>query len=99
MTDCGAVVSTPQSLDACQARIDAVLRLRTGSDDRSPRPDAGCPGARSPTPSSTRSTPHGLRDADFVALHDHFTDAQLATLTLAVAMFDARARFATALEV
>ena len=43
--------------------------------------------------------PHGLRDSDFVVLHDHFTDAQLATLTLAVAMFDARARFSRALEV
>ncbi len=43
--------------------------------------------------------PHGLRDADFVALHEHYTDAQLATLTLAIAMFDARARFSVALEV
>jgi alkylhydroperoxidase family enzyme len=33
------------------------------------------------------------------ALHEHFTDAQLATLTLAVAMYDALARFTVALEV
>ena len=37
--------------------------------------------------------PHGLRDDDFVALHEHYDDAQLATLTLAVAMFDARAKY------
>ncbi len=43
--------------------------------------------------------PHGLRDSDFDALHEHFTDAQLATLTLAVAMYDALARFTVALEV
>ena len=43
--------------------------------------------------------PHGLRDSDFDALHEYFTDAQLATLTLAVAMYDALARFTVALEV
>ncbi len=43
--------------------------------------------------------PHGLRDSDFEALREHFTDAQLATLTLAVAMYDALARFSVALEV
>ena len=43
--------------------------------------------------------PHGLRDSDFEALHEYFADAQLATLTLAVAMYDALARFSVALEV
>jgi alkylhydroperoxidase family enzyme len=43
--------------------------------------------------------PHGLRDSDFDAMHRYCTDAQLATLTLAVAMYDALARFSVALEV
>jgi alkylhydroperoxidase family enzyme len=34
----------------------------------------------------------GFTDADDAALHEHFTDAQLATLTFAVATFDAIAR-------
>jgi alkylhydroperoxidase family enzyme len=34
----------------------------------------------------------GFTDADDTALHEHFTDAQLTTLTFAVATFDAIAR-------
>ena len=43
--------------------------------------------------------PHALTDADFERLHRFYDDAQIATLVLAVAMFDARARFEVALEV
>ena len=85
------------TLDACRDRIDALLRYA---------PD---PTAARELDAATRAAvayaeqyaldPHQLRDGDFVALHRHFDDAQLATLTLAVAMFDARARFSTALEV
>ena len=87
----------PETLAACQARIDALLRLE---------PDPT--GALALTPAQRAAVgyaeqyaldPHGLRDSDFEALHEHFTDAQLATLTLAVAMYDALARFSVALEV
>lgn len=43
--------------------------------------------------------PHALGDADFDRLRDHLDDAGIAGLVLAVAMFDARARFEVALEV
>ena len=43
--------------------------------------------------------PHGLRDQDFEAMHEHLDDAGIAALVLAVSMFDARARFEVALEV
>lgn len=36
--------------------------------------------------------PHGFTDADGARLQEHFTDEQLATLTIAVATFDALAR-------
>ena len=35
---------------------------------------------------------HGITDADAAAMHEHFTPQQLATLTLAMATFDALAR-------
>jgi alkylhydroperoxidase family enzyme len=85
------------TLDACRDRIDALLRLE-------PDPTNG----RALTPAQRAAVgyaeqyaldPHGLRDADFEALHEHYDDAQLATLTLAVAMYDARARFSVALDV
>ncbi len=85
------------TLDACRARIDALVRCE---------PDPT--GALDLTDGQRRAVgyaeqyaldPHGLRDSDFEALHEHFGDAQLATLTLAVAMYDALARFSVALEV
>jgi alkylhydroperoxidase family enzyme len=85
------------TLSACRDRIDALLHLE-------PDPTA----ARTLTDAQRTAVafaeqyaldPHGLRDADFDALHEQFDDAALATLTLAVAMFDARARFAVALEI
>ena len=36
--------------------------------------------------------PHGCTDEQMHALHDHFTPPQLATLTIAIAVFDALAR-------
>lgn len=84
------------TLDACRERIGALLRFEAD-------PTAGLnlgPGARAAVAYAEQYAldPHGLRDEDFVALHDHYDDAQLATLTLAVAMFDALARFSVALE-
>jgi alkylhydroperoxidase family enzyme len=43
--------------------------------------------------------PHQLTDAHFDALHDEFDEPALATLTLAVAMFDALVRIRLALGV
>lgn len=43
--------------------------------------------------------PHGLTDAHFDALHEHLDDRGIATLTLAVAIFDALTRFRVALGV
>ena len=85
------------TLDACRARIDALLRLEpdpTGALDLS-EPQRAAVGYAE----QYALDPHGLRDSDFDALHEHYTDAQLATLTLAVAMYDALARFSVALEV
>jgi alkylhydroperoxidase family enzyme len=36
--------------------------------------------------------PHGFTDDDAVAAHEHFTEPQLATLTIAIAVFDALTR-------
>jgi alkylhydroperoxidase family enzyme len=87
----------PTTLDACAARIDALLRFEpdpttTLALDEAQRAAVGYA-------EQYALDPHGLRDSDFEVLHEHFTDAQLATLTLAVAMYDARARFCTALDV
>jgi alkylhydroperoxidase family enzyme len=43
--------------------------------------------------------PHQLTDAHFEALHAHLDEPALATLSLAVAMFDALTRFRLALDV
>jgi alkylhydroperoxidase family enzyme len=43
--------------------------------------------------------PHGLTDEHFTALHAQFDERALATVTLAVAMFDALTRFRLALGV
>ena len=85
------------TLDACRDRIEALLRLEpdpTASRDLSAAQCAAVGYAE-----QYALDPHGLRDADFEALHEHYDDAQLATLTLAVAMYDAQARFSVALEV
>ena|SRR5579862_1423990 len=42
---------------------------------------------------------HGVTDAEAAALHVHFSPAQLATLTTALAVFDALARVRTVLSV
>jgi alkylhydroperoxidase family enzyme len=43
--------------------------------------------------------PHGLTDEHFAELHRHYDEPALATLSLAVAMFDALTRFRLALGV
>jgi alkylhydroperoxidase family enzyme len=43
--------------------------------------------------------PHGFTDDDAAAMHEHFTPEQLATLTTAVATFDALARIRALLTV
>jgi alkylhydroperoxidase family enzyme len=85
------------TLDACEARIEAVVRLAADPTAGGQLGDA----ARAAVDYAEQYAldPHGLRDTDFDRLHAHYDDAQLATLTLAVAMFDARARFSVALEV
>jgi alkylhydroperoxidase family enzyme len=85
------------TLDACAARIDALLRFEPDPTVALSLTDAQR--AAVGYAEQYALDPHGLRDSDFVALHEFFTDAQLATLTLAVAMYDARARFSVALEV
>jgi hypothetical protein len=84
------------TLDACRDRIRALLRYEadpTAALDLTAAQRAAVDYAE-----QYALDPHGIRDEDFVALHDYYDDAQLATLTLAVAMFDARARFDVALE-
>ena len=84
------------TLDACRDRIRALLRYEadpTAALDLTAAQRAAVDYAE-----QYALDPHGIRDEDFVALHEHYDDAQLATLTLAVAMFDARARFDVALE-
>ena len=85
------------TLAACEARVQAVVRIEpdpTSTFDLDAAQRAAVDYAE-----QYALDPHGLRDADFVRLHEYFSDAQLATLTLAVAMFDAKARFSVALEV
>jgi hypothetical protein len=85
------------TLDACAQRIDALLRFEP--DPTTVLALTEAQRAAVGYAEQYALDPHGLRDSDFDALHEHFTDAQLATLTLAVAMYDARARFSVALEV
>jgi hypothetical protein len=85
------------TLDACRDRIEALLRFEpdpTTARDLTPAQRAAVDYAE-----QYALDPHGLRDADFEALHDHYDDARIATLTLAVAMYDAQARFSVALDV
>ena len=85
------------TLDACRARIEALLRFEP--DPTTALDLADAQRAAVGYAEQYAIDPHGLRDTDFDALHAYFTDAQLATLTLAVAMYDALARFSVALEV
>jgi alkylhydroperoxidase family enzyme len=85
-----------QTLDACRDRIEALLRLEP--DPTTARDLSDAQRAAVGYAEQYALDPHGLRDADFESLHDHYDDAQLATLTLAVAMYDAQARIAVALE-
>ena len=43
--------------------------------------------------------PHGFTDAEAAAMHNHFSPTQLATLTIAVATFDALARVRAVLTI
>jgi alkylhydroperoxidase family enzyme len=79
-----------ETLERCRARITSLV---TGS------PTAVPPSA--PTASQGAAVefaeqfvldPHGCTDAQMHALQDHFTAPQLATLTVAIALFDALAR-------
>jgi hypothetical protein len=85
------------TLDACRDRIEALLRLEP--DPTTARELTGARRAAVDYAEQYALDPHGLRDADFETLHEYYDDAQLATLTLAVAMYDAQARFSVALEV
>ena len=85
------------TLDACRDRIVALLLC--APDPTATRDLSRAQRAAVDYAEQYALDPHGLRDEDFVALHDYYDDAQLATVTLAVAMFDALARFSTALEV
>jgi alkylhydroperoxidase family enzyme len=85
------------TLDACRARIVALLQFEPDPTTALALNDAQR--AAVGYAEQYALDPHGLRDSDFDALHAYFTDAQLATLTLAVAMYDALARFSVALEV
>ncbi|MDQ1477010.1 MAG: hypothetical protein QOE62_2239 [Actinomycetota bacterium] len=85
------------TLDACRARIDALVRFEPDPTTALDLDDAQR--AAVGYAEQYALDPHGLRDSDFDTLHAYFTDAQLATLTLAVAMYDALARFSVALEV
>ncbi|GIU86664.1 MAG: hypothetical protein KatS3mg009_1179 [Acidimicrobiia bacterium] len=87
----------PGVLSWCERRVHALVRCE-------PDPTAGAPltGAQRACLAFAEQyvlDPHGLRDADFAALREHLDDAGIAALVLAVAMFDARARFEVALEV
>jgi len=85
------------TLDACRDRIDALLRF--APDPTAARELTAAQRAAVGYAEQCALDPHGLRDTDFDALHEHYDDAQIATLTLAVAMYDAQARFSVALEV
>jgi len=84
-------------LELCRARIGALVRAERSPIDWSELDDA----QRAALAFAEQYVldPHGLRDSDFAALHAHFEPPEIATLVLAVAMFDARSRFECALEV
>ena len=85
------------TLDVCRDRIEARVRCEPHLLDES----ALAPAARTAVRFAEQYAldPHGLTDRDFELLHEHYSDAQIASLVLAAAMFDARARFSVALGV
>lgn len=84
-------------LDVCERRVHALVRCEPDPTSGLDLDDA----QRACLAFAEQYVldPHGLRDEDFLALHEHLDDAGVAALVLAVAMFDARARFEVALEV
>jgi hypothetical protein len=85
----------PRTLEACRRAVFGLVRCEPA-------------GVTTETDADLRAVqfaeqyvldPHSLTDADFARLHEHFDDAHIATLVLAVAMFDALARFEVALGV
>jgi alkylhydroperoxidase family enzyme len=85
------------TLDICRDRIESLLRCEP--DPAPARFLSDAQWAAHAYAEQYVLDPHGLSDRDFERLRPYFDDAQIATLTLAVAMFDAQARFAVALEV
>ena len=85
------------TVDACRDRIDARIRCEPDLLDEQQLSPATRAGVR--FAEQYALDPHGLTDRDFELLHEHYTDEQIATLVLAAAMFDARARFSVALDV
>jgi alkylhydroperoxidase family enzyme len=79
----------PAVLASCQAAIEATIGTRA-------HPPAGDldAAARAAVMFSEQYVvdAHGVTDAQAAALHEHFTDEQLAVLTTAIATFDAIAR-------
>ena len=87
----------PEILDRCRERIESLITGRA------------MPAAAAGTLTPAEQTAvdfaeqymldvRGFTEADDAALHAHFTDAQLTTLTFAVATFDAAARTALVLS-
>ena len=87
-TRCPTAASTTSTLDACRRPHRRLLRFEPDPTDRARR-STEAQRAAVGYAEQYALDPHGLRDSDFDALHAYFTDAQLATLTLAVAMYDA----------
>ncbi|HEX4531529.1 MAG TPA: hypothetical protein VIA11_19225 [Acidimicrobiia bacterium] len=78
------------TLELCRDRIDALI---TGTA-RPPAPDQPTAAQRAAADFAEQFVldPHGCTDEQMHALQDHFTPPQLATLTTAIAVFDALAR-------
>jgi alkylhydroperoxidase family enzyme len=78
------------TLEWCRDRIDALI---TGTG-RPPAPDRPTAAQRAAADFAEQFVldPHGCTDEQMHALQDHFTPPQLATLTTAIAVFDALAR-------
>ena len=79
----------PGVLSACQEAIEATL----GARPRAASKTAGAATAAAVMFAEQYVVDaHGVTDAQAAGLHEHFTDAQLAALTTAIATFDALAR-------
>jgi len=78
------------TLERCRDRIDALI---TGTA-RPPARDRPTTAQRAAADFAEQFVldPHGCTDEQMHALQDHFTPPQLATLTTAIAVFDALAR-------